>query len=78
MIVCVMKTSTDLTIGEFFFSFFFQHFGSWRDVMDDTSYKALCISRRDSKAAMWLVHQHFEVCVCVWVCVCVRERESSA
>ena len=39
--------------------------------MDDTSYKALCISRRDSKAVMWLVHQHFEVCVGVWVCVCV-------
>jgi hypothetical protein len=37
------------------------HFGAWRDVMDDTSYKALCISRKDSKSAMWAVQQHFSV-----------------
>jgi hypothetical protein len=35
------------------------HFGAWRDVMDDTSYKALIISRQDAKMAIWLVHQHF-------------------
>ena len=36
------------------------HFGAWRDVMDDTSYKALIISRQDAKLAIWHVHQHFE------------------
>jgi len=35
---------------------------------------SVCVCEResrqhDSKAAMWLVHQHFEVCVCVWGCV---------
>lgn len=37
------------------------HFCAWRDVMDDTSYKALCISRKDAKSAVWTVQQHFSV-----------------